>query len=183
MQIEPKDVLIIVDVQRDFCAGGALAVNDGEDVVPLINALVPKFDIVVFTRDWHPANHCSFAEEPQFIDGSWPAHCIADTPGAEFHPDLIVPDDVLIVSKATDPDKEAYSDFEDTDLGDELARRGVKRVFVCGIATDYCVKATVLDAVAEGFEVFVIEDACRGVDIPEASHWIPSRPTAPTPWA
>lgn len=164
--IEAGDALIVVDVQNDFCPGGALAVSDGDRVVPVINALTPRFGQVVFTRDWHPPEHCSFADPAQFVDKSWPVHCVANSAGAAFHPDLYIPEAALIVSKGTAPDREAYSGFEGTSLANDLRIRKVQRVIVCGLATDYCVKATALDALAEGFEVVVIEDGCRAVDNP-----------------
>lgn len=166
MQIQPDDVLIVVDVQRDFCSGGALAVADGDAVVPVINRLLPRFRHAVFTRDWHPANHCSFSEPPTYQDGGWPAHCVQNTEGAQFHPALEMPPDAWVVSKGTDPARENYSDFEGTDLGSQLDARGIRRVFVGGLATDYCVKATALDARARSMEAFVFTDACRGVDVP-----------------
>jgi len=166
MKIGPTDALIVVDLQRDFCAGGALAVKGGDDVVPLINALAPRFVHTVFTRDWHPADHCSFADPPQFRDGSWPAHCVQGTPGAAFHPGLDVPENATIEDTATQSGKEAYSGFDETVLAERLSEWRVTRVFVCGLATDYCVKATALDALREGLDVVLIEDACRGVDIP-----------------
>ena len=169
MNIQDSDALIVVDVQNDFCPGGALGITEGDAVVPLINTLTPRFKTRVFTRDWHPPDHCSFAEEPAFMDGSWPQHCVAGTKGAEFHADLTVPDDAHVISKATDPEAEAYSGFQDTDLADRLRSRGVTRVFVCGLATDYCVKQTAIDARAAGFETVLIEDGCRGVDYPAGS--------------
>jgi len=169
MTIKSSDALIVVDVQNDFCPGGALGVEGGDAVIPLINSLVPLFITRIFTRDWHPPDHCSFANEPEFRDGSWPAHCIADTPGAEFHPDLAVPADAHLISKATTADQEAYSGFQGTALAERLRARGIDRVFVCGLATDYCVKQTALDAHAAGFDTIVIEDACRGVDNPPGS--------------
>jgi nicotinamidase/pyrazinamidase len=169
MRIEPTDALIIVDIQKDFCAGGALAVPDGDAVVDPINAMLPKFNHVVCTRDWHPANHCSFDATPQFVDGSWPAHCVADTPGAAFHESLHVPENTLLVSKGTDSHKEAYSSFDGTDLAEALSARGVKRIFVCGLATNYCVMSTALDGLKAGFSVVLIEDACRGIDVPEGT--------------
>ncbi|HOZ49522.1 MAG TPA: nicotinamidase [Candidatus Hydrogenedentes bacterium] len=168
-QIVSSDALIVTDIQRDFCPGGALAVAGGDEIVPMVNALVGKFRHVFYTRDWHPADHCSFADGPEFQDGSWPAHCVRDTPGAAFHPELAVAADAEIVSKATDSGREAYSSFQGTDLVHRLRARGVNRVFLCGIATDYCVKASALDAVSYGFEVMVVEDACRGVDVPTGS--------------
>lgn len=166
MKIEPTDALIAVDIQVDFCPGGALAVNEGDQVVPIINDLADRFPVCVFSRDWHPPDHCSFSTNPQFVDGSWPVHCVRDTPGAAFHPDLIIPADAIFVSKATEPAIEAYSDFESTGLTAQLKVRGVTRVFVCGLATDFCVKATALDARKIGFDVVLIEDACRAVDNP-----------------
>jgi len=166
MQVSETDALIVVDVQNDFCAGGALAVRDGDAVVPVINRIAARFSRIFYTRDWHPANHCSFSDAPEFVDKSWPPHCVQDTPGAEFHPELYMPDDAVVISAAADPDREAYSGFEGTDLAVQLRDAGIRRVFVCGLATDYCVRATALDALAEGFEVVLVEDACRGVDIP-----------------
>lgn len=155
----------MVDVQNDFCPGGALAVAEGDLVVPVVNRLLPLFGHRVFTRDWHPPNHISFADPPEFRDRSWPPHCVQNTPGAAFHPDLVVPPDALIVSKGDDPDREAYSGFQagGIDLAGRLRERGVRRVFVTGLATDYCVRATALDARAAGFEVTLVEDAIRGV--------------------
>ncbi len=166
MRIEEKDALIVVDVQRDFCPGGALAVPHGDEVVPVINSMLPLFNTVVFTRDWHPPDHISFSKQPEFRDGSWPPHCVAGSPGAEFHPDLRIPENAIIISKATKRDKEAYSGFEGTELHKILTERGIKRLFVCGLATDYCVKNTALDGTRLGYEVLLVEDACRGVDIP-----------------
>lgn len=163
MKVNDDDALIVVDVQNDFCPGGALPVPGGEGVVRVINTLQMKFHTLCFTRDWHPQDHCSFSDEPQFTDKSWPPHCVQDSPGAEFHGDLHVPSDVIIVSKGTDSDKEAYSGFEGTDLAGQLRAAGVKRVFVAGLATDYCVKATALDAVKAGFETVLVGDGCRGI--------------------
>ncbi len=166
MQVNETDALIVVDVQNDFCVGGALAVRDGDAVVPVINRISARFSRIFYTRDWHPASHCSFSDAPEFVDKSWPPHCVQDTPGAEFHPELYMPDDAVVISTAADPDREAYSGFEGTDLAAQLRDAGIRRVFVCGLATDYCVRATVLDALSEGFEAVLVEDACRGVDIP-----------------
>ncbi|NLW08474.1 MAG: nicotinamidase [Firmicutes bacterium] len=158
--------LIVVDLQNDFCPGGALGVAGGDEIIPVINRLVNSFDTVVYTRDWHPANHVSFAENPQFIDKSWPAHCVAGTPGAEFHPDLLVRPDGIIVDKGTDPAVEAYSGFQGTGLAEKLRERQVDTVYITGLATDYCVKATALDALKAGFRAFVVVNASRGVDNP-----------------
>lgn len=170
MKILPTDALIVVDVQNDFCPGGALPVSEGHRVVPIINPLLKRFDCIVFTRDWHPHNHCSFADPPEFVDGSWPEHCRADSPGAEFHGDLRVPVDALIVSKGMDPNKEVYSSFHgEPALAGELRRRGVTRLFICGLTTEFCVRYTALDGKSEGFDVYMIENACRGINFPEGS--------------
>ncbi len=166
MEITDKDALIVVDLQRDFCPGGALPVPEGDEIVPVVNSLIPLFKTVVFTRDWHPPDHMSFSPNPQFRDGSWPVHCVAGTPGAEFHPELKIPPHTIIISKATERDKEAYSGFEGTELHRILMEKGVKRIFVCGLATDYCVKNTALDGVKLGYEVYLVEDASKGVDAP-----------------
>lgn len=163
MKIRDTDALLVVDVQNDFCPGGALAVCGGDQVVSPINRVMGPFDHLVFSRDWHPRDHCSFSDAPEFRDGSWPEHCVQDSPGAEFHGDLRVPLDAIFVYKATHAEKESYSAFDETGLADTLRRRGVNRVFIAGLATDYCVKTTALEALREGFEVVVIEDGCRGV--------------------
>jgi len=166
MEIRPTDALIIVDVQRDFCRGGALAVEGGDDIVPVISAIAPRFAHVVMTRDWHPAGHCSFGDPPQFVDGSWPAHCVQGSPGAQFHAGLVRPPSAIVVDKGADAAREAYSGLEGADLVGLLRGRGVERLFVCGLATDYCVRATALDGLRHGFEVVLLEDAVRGVDLP-----------------
>ena len=157
--------LIVVDVQNDFCPGGALAVKDGDKVIPPLNALVDAFTTsnlpVCFTRDWHPPDHSSFREN----GGPWPSHCVRSSRGAGFHPDLHVPKNALVVSKATEPDKEAYSGFQGTDLSSILKKMGVTELFVGGLATDYCVKNTVGDALREGFLVNVLTDCVRGVNL------------------
>lgn len=157
-----RDALILVDVQNDFCPGGALPVPEGDKVVPALNALLHRGKaFAVATRDWHPPTHCSFT--PQ--GGPWPVHCVAGTPGAEFHPALATDRVAHVISKATRPEEEAYSGFQGTGLADLLRKRGIRRVFVGGLATDYCVKATALDAAKSGFEVTVLEDAIRGVEV------------------
>jgi len=160
-----KDALIIVDVQRDFCSGGALPVPEGEKIIPVLNKYIEKFSeagaLIVATRDWHPPNHVSFKNH----GGAWPPHCIQETPGADFHPELKLPREVKIVSKASLADKEAYSGFDGTDLERELKNAGIQRVFVGGLATDYCVKSTVLDALSLGFETVLLLDAIKGVDV------------------
>jgi nicotinamidase/pyrazinamidase len=157
-----RDALVIVDVQCDFLPGGALAVPEGDAVIPVLNRWIEATDDAdvptFFTRDWHPADHVSF--EP---GGPWPPHCVQDTPGAAFDERLLIPDDVTVVSKATRAGAEAYSGFDTTDLAEGLRARGVERVFVGGLATDYCVRATVLDALNEGFEVRVIDGGIRGI--------------------
>ena len=161
--VDPRtDALIVVDVQRDFCPGGALAVPRGDEVVPVINRLLVVTDwLTVATRDWHPADHCSFTAQ----GGIWPPHCVAGTDGAAFHHALDQARIRHIVSKALTRDAEAYSGFQGTDLAALLASRGIGRAFVCGLATDYCVKGTALDARRAGLDVVVIEDAIRGVEV------------------
>lgn len=160
-----NDALIVVDVQNDFLPGGSLAVPDGNAVVPVLNRLIGEFRArnlpVVLSRDWHTVDHCSFAAQ----DGPWPAHCVAGTHGAQFAADLEVPSEAKIVSKATTPDRDAYSAFDGTGLGDWLREHGVDRVVIGGLATDYCVKSTTEDALKAGFDVVVIEDAVRAVDV------------------
>ena len=157
--------LIVVDVQNDFCPRGALAVKDGDKIIPPLNALIDAFTTsnlpVCFTRDWHPPDHSSFREN----GGPWPSHCVRNSRGAGFHPDLHVPKNALVVSKATEPDKEAYSGFQGTDLSSTLKKMGVTELFVGGLATDYCVKNTIGDALREGFLVNVLTDCVRGVNL------------------
>jgi nicotinamidase/pyrazinamidase len=160
------DALIIVDVQNDFLPGGSLAVPDGDAVIAPINryaALFSKQSLpVIATRDWHPQDHCSFKSG----GGPWPPHCLAGSWGAAFPAGLTMPDTATtVISKATDSDREAYSGFEDTDLAEQLRAKGVKRVFVVGLATDYCVLATVKDALAHGFDAVVLIDAVHAVDV------------------
>ncbi len=162
--------LVVVDVQRDFCPGGALAVSRGDAVVPIINAWIQRawgeeWPVAV-SRDWHPAQHCSFRSR----GGPWPPHCVAETPGAQFHPELLVRASVRVFSKGSDPDREAYSAFDGvSEVGQPLAlwlrARGVNHLYVGGLATDYCVKATVLDALAIGFGVSVLRRGIRGVNV------------------
>ncbi len=166
MKTDVTDALIVVDVQNCFLPGGSLGVEEGDQVIPVINRLVPLFEHKVYTRDWHPPDHVSFAaESPEYHDLSWPPHCVQNTEGAEFSTALDVVPDALVVSKGDDPDREAYSGFQASgiDLAAELRGRGVERVFVTGLATDYCVRATALDAKKAGFEVVLVRDAVRGV--------------------
>ena len=160
-----KDVLIVVDVQNDFCPGGSLPVPHGDEVVPVINRLAPMFGRWVYTRDWHPPNHVSFSDTPQYRDGSWPPHCVQGTPGAAWHPGLEIPANAILVSKGDNPQREAYSGFqlENMDLAEFLRAQQVERVFVTGLAAEYCVKQTALDALKEGFAVYVVSDAVRGI--------------------
>jgi len=159
------DALIVVDVQNDFLPGGALAVPDGAAVLPAINACLARFaarKLPVFaTRDWHPADHCSFHAQ----GGPWPPHCIAGTVGAAFPQALALPAGAQRVSKATEAQRDAYSGFSGTDLAARLHNEQVRRVFVAGLATDYCVLNTVLDALAAGFETVLLEDGIRAVDL------------------
>ncbi len=163
VNIDPHhDAVIVVDVQNDFCPGGALAVPDADQIIPPLNALLRRAHcFIVATRDWHPANHCSFTDQ----GGPWPVHCVAQTWGAEFHPALDRSQLQVIVSKGTKPGEEAYSGFQGTSLADILRELGVQRVLIGGLATDYCVKATALDARREGFEVIIVEDTVRGVEV------------------
>lgn len=165
-----KEALIVVDVQNDFCPGGALAVPGGDQVVPVLNEYVDRFERaglpIFFTRDWHPARTKHFNTE----GGPWPPHCVQGTPGARFHPSLRIPEGAPIVSKGTNPEEDAYSGFQATApnglrLPEVLKRQGVDHLYVGGLATDYCVRATALDALASGFSVTVLLDAVRGVDV------------------
>lgn len=175
--------LIIVDVQNDFIPGGALAVMDGDKIVPVINTLQSKFDFIVATQDWHPANHGSFADNHEgkkigeFIDLNgvnqilWPVHCVQGSFGAEFHQDLNKSNWKAVFQKGTNPLVDSYSGFfdnnnqGDTGLSKYLKNQGIDEVFICGLATDYCVKFTVLDALTEGFKTFLISDATKAVNI------------------
>ena len=165
MQLRKGDALIVVDVQRDFLPGGSLAVPNGDHVLPVLNRYLRLFQSanlpVVATRDWHPPNHCSFAAQ----GGVWPPHCIQESPGAEFAGELELPADALLISKATRIGRDAYSGFDGTGLEQSMRDAGVRRLFVGGLATDYCVLETVKDAVNAGFEVFVLGDAIRAVDV------------------
>ncbi len=159
------DALIIVDFQNDFTPGGALAVCNGDQIADRVNELAadPRFDLVVATRDWHPPDHGSFAEQ----GGPWPVHCVQDTEGAQLHPALQQQNVDIVIDKGTDPDTEGYSGFDGTTLGELLKERGIDRVTVVGLATDYCVKNTALDALLQGLDVTVESDAVRGVDVNE----------------
>ncbi len=163
--VSKTDALIIVDVQNDFCPGGAMPVPEGDQVIPVLNDYIKIFkkaNAAVFaTRDWHPSNHVSFKAQ----GGPWPPHCVQNTEGAKFHPNLKLPINAAIISKAMDPLRETYSGFDNTELADTLKNRGATRVFVGGLATDYCVKNTVLDARKLGFETVLLLDATRGINV------------------
>ena len=162
--LDKRTALVVVDVQNDFCPGGALPVPDGDKIIPSLNEYITRFResgaLIIFTRDWHPPDHSSF--KPQ--GGPWPSHCIQNSEGAKFHRNLLIPDNAEIVSKAYEKD-EAYSFFRGTDLAEKLHSRGVGRLLVGGLATDYCVKETVLDGLQHGFEVYHLDDASRGVNV------------------
>jgi nicotinamidase/pyrazinamidase len=183
IQPDATSALIVVDVQNCFIAGGTLAVPHGEDVVPVINKLAPAFQNVILTQDWHPPGHASFAsaypgkkpfESVELAYGHqvlWPDHCVQGTPDAALDKDLRIPQAELILRKGFHPDVDSYSAFEEADrktstgLRGYLEQRGIKTLFVTGLATDFCVAWTALDARKAGFETYVIEDACRGIDL------------------
>jgi nicotinamidase-related amidase len=160
-EIRPDDALVVVDVQHDFLPGGALGVAEGERIFAPIDALAPRFARVYATRDWHPADHSSFAAQ----GGPWPVHCVANSRGAAFDSRLDLGKVDVIVDKGIDRATDGYSGFAATSLADDLRAHGVRRVFVCGLATDYCVKATALDALDDGFEAVVIDDASAAVNV------------------
>lgn len=171
--LAPADAaLLVVDVQKDFCPGGALPVPRGDEVVPVLNRYIEWFREsgrpVYLSRDWHPATTTHFQE----WGGPWPPHCVQGTTGAEFHPELDVPPEAIIVSKGMSPDRDSYSAFQASDpdgtsLADSLRRRGVRTLHVGGLATDYCVKASVMDALEEGLDTVLLVDAIRGIDVSE----------------
>jgi nicotinamidase/pyrazinamidase len=165
LHLQATDALLIVDVQYDFLPGGKLGVPNGDQVLDPINRLIALFAgrglPVYASRDWHPENHCSFAAR----GGPWPPHCIADTHGAAFADALQLPADAIVVSKADSADADAYSAFSGTVLAGHLRSHGVRRVFVCGLATDYCVLNTALDARANGFEVVIVPEGMRAVEV------------------
>lgn len=157
------DALLLLDVQLDFCPGGALPIEGGDEVVPVLNRWIEaagKRGLPVYaSRDWHPQGHPSFREQ----GGAWPPHCVQETPGAEFHPDLALPDTAVRFAKGVRFDRDQYSAFDETGLATRLRRDGVRRLWVGGLARDVCVRATVLDALREGFEVQVLVAGTRGV--------------------
>jgi nicotinamidase/pyrazinamidase len=184
MPIQTNDVLLVIDVQNEFCPGGALAVGEGDAVVPVINALTERFDHVVLTQDWHPAGHSSFASShpgavpfeaiamPYGPQTLWPDHCVQGTPGAAFHAGLLVDRAELVIRKGFRGAIDSYSAFYENDrqtptgLAGYLRERGFTRVFLVGLATDYCVYYSAVDARREGFEAIVIESGCRAIDLP-----------------
>lgn len=163
--LNPGDALVVVHMQNDFLAGGSLAVPRGDEVVPVLNRYLAAFQLkglpIFATRDWHPPNHCSFKP----YGGLWPPHCVAGSRGAAFAPGLKLPSSGIAISQAMNPDKEAYSGFEGTDLDARLRAAGVRRLYVGGLATDYCVLNTVRDGLSLGYEVFLLEDAIRAVNV------------------
>jgi nicotinamidase/pyrazinamidase len=179
--------LVLVDIQNDFLPGGALAVPEGDVIVPIVNRLLPRFDLVVATQDWHPADHGSFAAnhagknafENIELNGLsqtlWPVHCVQNTGGASFASGLDTRRVVRVFPKGMDPRVDSYSGFFDngrrssTGMAEWLTERGARDLWVCGLATDFCVKFTALDAIAEGFRVHLITDACRGIDLPSGN--------------
>jgi nicotinamidase/pyrazinamidase len=179
---DERDALLVVDVQNDFMPGGALAVPGGHEVVPVVNALARRFANVVLTQDWHPPRHISFASShagrrpferirlPYGDQILWPEHCVQGTSGAALHADLAIPHAQLVVRKGYHPDVDSYSAFVEADgkhttgLAGYLRERGIRRVFLCGLATDFCVAWSAEDARRAGFDVTVIEDACRAID-------------------
>ncbi len=178
-----EDALLIIDVQRDFCPGGALAVPEGDQVVPAVNRLAARFDHVVLTQDWHPAGHASFASQhpghaafdsvtfPYGPQTLWPDHCVQGTAGADFHPDLALLRPQLVLRKGFRREIDSYSAFFENDrmtatgLGGYLSERGCRRVFLVGLALDYCVRYSAEDARRHGFDVVVVRDACRAIDL------------------
>jgi nicotinamidase/pyrazinamidase len=180
--VQDQDVLLVVDIQNDFCPGGALPVSRGNEVVPVINRLADGFRHVVLTQDWHPANHVSFAsryparkvfetmELSYGLQTLWPDHCVQDTHGAEFVGDLHAPHAELVLRKGVNPEMDSYSAFFENDhkthtgLGGYLRERGFERVFIAGLALDFCVRYSAEDACRYGFSVSIIQDACRAID-------------------
>lgn len=165
IKLKQGDILIIVDMQNDLMPYGSLPVPNSDKIIPVLNKYIKVFSDrplkIVASRDWHPPEHCSFQKK----GGKWPVHCVAGTKGAEFPPQLHIPEDAIIISKAVDPKKDAYSALQDTELSDILKHSGIERCFVGGVATDYCVFYTVLDLLKEGYEVYLLKDAIKAVDV------------------
>ena len=156
-----SDCLLIVDFQNDFCTGGSLAVKEGDAIVEPINRLMKSFSVIGTTQDWHPPNHCSFKEQ----GGIWPPHCIQNTLGAELHPRLDKQPIQFRILKAQCPEKEAYSGFDGSHLDEELKKRHIRRIFIAGLTTDYCVRTTALDGLRLGYETVVLKDLIRAVNL------------------
>jgi nicotinamidase/pyrazinamidase len=187
---QPDDALLVIDIQNDFSPGGTLAVQDGDRIIPIINAIGKKFEHVILTQDWHPTHHISFASThpnkkpletipapygpPGTIQTLWPEHSIQNTPGADFHPALDLPQAELILRKGFRHHIDSYSAFLENDhftstgLAGYLRERGLRRLFLCGLAYDFCVRYSAIDGIALGFDCFVIEDATRPVDLPNS---------------
>lgn len=165
IRLQDSDALLVIDMQYDFLPGGSLGVPEGDQVLAPINEAMARFAAlglpVYASRDWHPENHISFAER----GGPWPPHCVAETRGAAFSDELALPANTVIISKADSADADAYSAFNGTALAEHLRQHGVTRVFVCGLATDYCVLNTALDARTEGFETVILPEAMRAVNV------------------
>jgi nicotinamidase/pyrazinamidase len=167
MEITSQDALVVVDMQNDFCPGGALAVADGDAVIPVIQRIAGRFEHIVLTQDWHPPEHCSFAS----AGGVWPDHCVQGTRGADFHPDLKLTRAELILRKGFRQNLDSYSAFFENDhttptgLASYCRERGFQRILLAGLAYDFCVGFSAVDARRAGFEPFVIRDACRGIDV------------------
>jgi nicotinamidase/pyrazinamidase len=163
--LQPGDALLVTDIQNDFLSGGSLAVSGGDEVVPVLNRYIDIFvtrNLPVFaTRDWHPEHHCSFRAQ----GGPWPQHCVAGTYGAEFAAALRLPPSAVIISKATTLEHDAYSSFLRTDMDRQLRDAGIRRIFIGGLTTDYCVLNTTRDALQLGYQVFVLVDAIRAVNV------------------
>jgi nicotinamidase/pyrazinamidase len=182
-RMDQQAALIVIDVQNDFCPGGALAVADGDAIVPLINDLAKAFSTVVITQDWHPANHISFAAQhpgtnpfdtitlPYGPQTLWPTHCVMGSPGAALHPALDIPHASLIIRKGANPAIDSYSAFMEADretrtgLDGYLKSRGITHVYLCGLATDYCVAWSAEDAIHFGLQTTIIEPACRAINL------------------
>lgn len=168
--LQPEDTLSVTDVQNDFLPGGALGVPDGDRIITPLNRIIALFHKdrvpLFFTRDWHPPDHCSFLKQ----GGAWPPHCVSNTTGADFSSGLYIPQSAIIISKGTEKDSEQYSTFYGHDAEGHtqsslMKKFGVRRIFIAGLATDYCVLNSVKDALAEGYEVYVLADAVRAVDV------------------
>jgi nicotinamidase/pyrazinamidase len=161
----PGDALLLVDVQNDFLPGGSLAVPAGDEVIPALNLYIKEFSRaslpIYASRDWHPPDHRSFRSQ----GGIWPPHCVAGSLGAEFSPKLSLPANVIIISKATNPNVDAYSDFDEPDFEQHLHQNGISRLFIGGLATDYCVLYTVRDALSHGYEVHLLLDGIRAINL------------------